>query len=769
MRLGASFAARVCVGGMGLALLVGVGAAQENPKVDFANDVAPLLRENCVSCHGPAKQNGGLRLDRRSSAMKPLSRRIVPGNSMNSMVYHRVHDAEYGQPMPPTGELKAEQVATIKAWIDEGAPWPDAMANDVDLPPFDAEAVALVEKLHEGDLAGFMKAVRGKPELLNARGPEGSTPFMYAVVYAGPETVARLLAMGAEVNKKNDAGATALMWAARDLTKTRLLLAHGAEVNVLSADFRTPLMIAARKMGDAPIVKLLLEHGANPMPNIHPDTAGSPLMEAATAGDAATFELLMQHGAVLKDDAEETLVMAVTTECRKCVEWASSKISDKGVYTAALADTAFLNDVSSMRMMLEKGADPKKADGFGRTALMYSVASDVMSLEAAKLLVEHGADVNAASKHPRGGDAGLMPLDMAKRHGTTEIVDFLLASGAKGSAVTPAVLHARATNDLRSAVQDSLPALQRADVNFAKGAGCVSCHDNSLTAMTLGMAKKQGFAVDEAVDAAQVKVNVENIAGSRDVLHQGFLSPTEDNFSDGVIAYMLMGLGVEGYKSDINTDAAAMYLVGRQQPNGQWPEPHADTRQPLCLNWIGQTAMAMRGLQLYAPKMNAVVYKAAIARAAAWMASAKAYNNDDRSWRLAGLAWAGGYPAAKVAAMQELLKMQKADGGWSDLPSMESTAYATGKSLVALRTAGMAASNPAYQRGVSWLLKHQEEDGSWYVQSRAMGFQPMFDPGFPHGDDQFISSAGTNWAVMALEMALPEKKVVSTGAAGGAR
>jgi len=60
-------------------------------------------------------------------------------------------------------------------------------------------------------------------------------------------------------------------------------------------------------------------------------------------------------------------------------------------------------------------------------------------------------------------------------------------------------------------------------------------------------------------------------------------------------------------------------------------------------------------------------------------------------------------------------------------------------------------------------------DGSWYVRSRAMGFQPDFDAGFPHGHDQFISSAGTNWASMALTMALPEKKKEGVKSAVGNR
>ena len=70
-------------------------------------------------------------------------------------------------------------------------------------------------------------------------------------------------------------------------------------------------------------------------------------------------------------------------------------------------------------MMLEHGANPNARDVFGRSALMYSAASDVQDLEAVKLLVSHGADVNIVDKHGTSVDAGLMPLDMARRHGTT--------------------------------------------------------------------------------------------------------------------------------------------------------------------------------------------------------------------------------------------------------------------------------------------------------------------------------------------------------------
>jgi len=241
-------------------------------------------------------------------------------------------------------------------------------------------------------------------------------------------------------------------------------------------------------------------------------------------------------------------------------------------------------------------------------------------------------------------------------------------------------------------------------------------------------------------------------------MHQGFMFAVTDNFSENILGYILLGLDAEGYKPDLNTDTAAMYILQRQMPNGEWPLQKADSRPPLCLGYIGNTAIAMRSLQLYAPKVDAASYRKAIDLAASWMATAQSFSNDDRSWRVAGLAWAGTNKAATKKAMQELLATQKSDGSWSDLPTMGGTAYATGKSLVALQIAGLPVSDPAYQRGVKWLLSNQQQDGSWYVQTRALAFQPWFDAGFPHGHDQWISSAGTNWAAMALALSLPDKK-----------
>ena len=87
---------------------------------------------------------------------------------------------------------------------------------------------------------------------------------------------------------------------------------------------------------------------------------------------------------------------------------------------------------------------------------------------------------------------------------------------------------------------------------------------------------------------------------------------------------------------------------------------------------------------------------------------------------------------------------------------MPTDAYATGLALVALAQAGdLPITDATYQRGLSFLLKSQQSDGSWFVKTRAIPTNPYFESGFPHGKSQFISYAATCWATMALTLSLP--------------
>jgi hypothetical protein len=144
--------------------------------------------------------------------------------------------------------------------------------------------------------------------------------------------------------------------------------------------------------------------------------------------------------------------------------------------------------------------------------------------------------------------------------------------------------------------------------------------------------------------------------------------------------------------------------------------------------------------------------KGAVQSAAQWMETVQPRDTQDRAFRILGLRWAGGKRDAVIKrAATDLMASQHPDGGWAQLPTLASDAYATGQALTALHESGVVPiSHLAYQRGIQFLLNTQLADGSWYVRTRTLPLQRYFDSDFPHGVDQFISITATNWAVMAL-------------------
>jgi hypothetical protein len=108
-------------------------AAREQPeRVDFGRDVRPILVRSCWKCHGPEKQKSGLRFDRRQGAVAAGDSgktAIRPGRAEDSELIRRVEAGDAEERMPPKAEpLGREQIRTLRAWIDQGADWPESAA-----------------------------------------------------------------------------------------------------------------------------------------------------------------------------------------------------------------------------------------------------------------------------------------------------------------------------------------------------------------------------------------------------------------------------------------------------------------------------------------------------------------------------------------------------------------------------------------------------------------------------------------------------------------
>lgn len=713
-------------------------------RVDFARDVQPILRQHCYECHGPEQQKNGFRLDRRSDAMRGGTIAVIgPGNSDGSRLYHRLIGDKFGRQMPPDGALPPSQVAIIKAWIDQGAEWPDALSGDVPPPPPDAGATELMKALRAGDRARVSRLLASNRAAINRTGPGGATPLMHAVLYADTATVRRLLDEGADPNAADLAGATPLMLAVDDLEKTTLLIERGANVKARSALGRSALMIAAGMPGAAAVVELLLDRGADP----NEKTQGllgptTPLVQAAYTGDEPTFRLLLARGADPKAHAAATLGLSFRQQCKGCIETMLPQADAEALTATMVTGSPPFGPALATPMLLERGADAKAKDPEGRTLLMLAAASAAPTEDVVKFLIARGADVNARTA------AGQTALEYARRHGETPVVRALLDAGARDVPLPPAPANFAPAASPRAAVARSLPVLQKGDAGFMAKAGCVSCHHNTLTAMTVATARSRGIRVDESIARKQVKAIGRYVESWRERALQGVGIP-----GDAVtVSYILLGLAAEKHPADAATDAMARFLEAQQRPDGHWL-PLA-LRPPIEGSAVTATALSLRALHLYAPIADRNAYNRSIGRGAAWLAKATPHDTEDHAFHLLGLKWAGVSGAAVEAAATRLIALQRADGGWAQIPSLSSDAYATGQALFALAESGVVATtDAAFARGVRFLLETQLADGSWFVRTRAIPLQPHFESGFPHGRDQFISAAATNWAALALSHA----------------
>lgn len=118
----------------GAALAMSVTSRAQS-EVDFVKDIQPILEQGCISCHGPKKVKGKLRLDTEELTFKEREYpAIVRGNAAESELYLRITlPADDDDIMPNDGDpLTKIQTDLIRDWINQGAEWPEGVSIGAD-------------------------------------------------------------------------------------------------------------------------------------------------------------------------------------------------------------------------------------------------------------------------------------------------------------------------------------------------------------------------------------------------------------------------------------------------------------------------------------------------------------------------------------------------------------------------------------------------------------------------------------------------------------
>jgi ankyrin repeat protein len=346
-----------------------------------------------------------------------------------------------------------------------------------------AAAPRLVEAVKAGDRETAMTLARDAAEVA-ATEADGTTALHWAVRQGELELVDRMLRTGADANAANRYGVTPLKLAAinGDAKMLERLLDAGGDLHAVGADGETLLMTAARG-GHVAAARLLLQRGAevDAREQWHGQTA---LMWAAAQGHPDMLRELIAHGADVnaRSNQEEwerqvtseprdkwlppggltPLMFAARENCLACLPVlleAGAEINattPDGISSAVLALINGHYDVAGA--LVEAGIDPNLADYTGRTALYAAIDFNTMvksnrpapkvienrltGLDVARLLLEHGADVNVQLKRQapyrakldRGNDTmlggGTTPLLRAAKAGDLPAMKLLLEHGA---------------------------------------------------------------------------------------------------------------------------------------------------------------------------------------------------------------------------------------------------------------------------------------------------------------------------------------------------
>jgi len=278
------------------------------------------------------------------------------------------------------------------------------------------------------------------------------------------------------------------------------------------------------------------------------------------------------------------------------------------------------------------------------------------------------------------------------------------AVGAENSALS--------ADAIKAAIVKPLPLLENgARVSMEKRKQCFTCHNQGLPVLALTTAKVRGFTIDAENLRQQVQFTADFLAKNRSKYLEGRGQGGEADTA----GYALWALENGGWEPDSTTAAVAEYLLLFQKDLEHWRP--SSRRPPTEQSLFTSSHVALRGLKTFGTSEQRERIEQRFEQVRRWLLKTPAQDTEDRVSRLRALDVVSAPSEEIRRAAQELLQTQRDDGGWAQLANMESDAYATGTALFALHQAGgLATDDPAYRKGLRYLLSTQLEDGSWHVR-----------------------------------------------------
>ncbi len=598
------------------------------------------------------------------------------------------------------------------------------------------------------------------PADANRVNPAGLPLLMQATLHANASVVKLLLDRGADPNKANPVGATALHWAAGDPAKVALLLAAGADPNAKSNLGRTPLLIAASTPGNAASLRILLAKGANP--KLVDNGGDGPMGNAASSGDPEMVRLLINAGANVNERGNRgpamrelsPLMRASASACLSCIKMLLAAGADVNAVSApsrrvkaGLQDLGSLNalviastwgNTAIVKSLLDAGANIEASEHRGLTPLLMAASMESQDPSLFDLLRRKDARLDARSK------AGESAADWVAKFGSQSPL---------ASRITPSELPARpkivmpdTTPSPKEAISRSLNLLLSSNEIFFEKGGCPACHHQMFSGLLSAAATNLGIEHTANLAAKQLATAIAVTQAQRETS----LQRSPGGGAPFTNSLFLISLAAQSVIPSPLTDALVHDIAGMQSLDGSWLG--MIQRPPMEYSTFAETALAIQALKSYASPGRRQEMQTRIARGKKWLESNKPPFLEDITMQALGIHWAGGKADHKL-----LMALQQESGAWTQRPGLPADAYATGKALYTLAETGFPTSDPRFRRGIDWLLATQAKDGSWYVPSRSVKFQPYFESGFPYGHDQWISATATAWAGLALASSLPVK------------